>query len=110
MSDGQDAQQSPAVTRGMEMLRLPMGDLPQVAIIYAGYLCRRVGMCIEVLLSAYVTYAQIVEGLSCDDDLYLVTPVIHAEWNVAQRDYEIVTLAIGSGGLARLRVQRKELT
>jgi hypothetical protein len=96
----------PAVARGIEMLRIPMGNLPQTALVYAGCLCLRVGMCIEVLLSAYATYAQIVENLSCDDDLYLATPTIRAEWDVAQRDYELVTVA-GDPGSSRLRVQRK---
>jgi hypothetical protein len=97
----------PAVARGIEMLRLPMGDLPQTALIYAGCLCLRVGMCIEVLLSAYSTYAQIVEDLSCDDDLYLATPTIRAEWNIAQRDYELATIEDGPGS-SRLRVQRRK--
>jgi hypothetical protein len=97
----------PAVARGIEMLRIPMGDLPQTALIYAGCLCLRVGMCIEVLLSAYSTYAQIVENLPCNDDLYLATPTIRAEWDVAQRDYELATIATGPGS-SRLRVQRKK--
>lgn len=96
----------PAVARGIEMLRLPMGDLPRPALVYAGYLCLRVGMCIETLLSAYSTYAQIVEDLPCDDDLYLATPMIRAEWDVAQRDYELTTVAIGQES-PRLRVQRR---
>jgi len=87
------------------MLHLPMASLPREALIYAGYLCLRVGMCIETLLSAYTTYAQIVEGLSCDDDLYTVTPTIRAEWDVALRDYELVPLAVEQGP-PRLRVQR----
>jgi hypothetical protein len=96
----------PAVARGIEMLHLPMGDLPQTALIYAGCLCLRVGMCIEVLLSAYVTYAQIIENLPCDEDLYLATPTIRTEWDVAQRDYELATMASGPGS-SRLYVQRK---
>jgi hypothetical protein len=89
------------------MLRLPMASLPREAIIYAGYLCLRVGMCIETLLSAYSTYAQIVEGLSCDDDLYTVTPPIRAEWDVALRDYELVPLAVDQGP-PRLRVRLRD--
>lgn len=95
----------PAVARGVEMLRLPMTSLPREAVIYAGYLCLRVGMCTETLLSAYTTYAQIVEGLSCDDDLYTVTPTIRAEWDVALRDYELVPLAVDQGP-PRLHVRR----
>lgn len=92
-----------AVDRGVHLLtRVPVGDLPPEAIIYAGYLCMKVGMCGEVMLSAYVVYAQIVEGLACDDALYAVTPFIRAEWKRAQRDYERVVDEAG-----RLRVRRK---
>lgn len=96
----------PAVTRGIEMLRIPMADLPPPAIVYAGYLCLKGGMCLEALLSAYSTYAQITEGLPCDDDLYLVTPSIRAEWDIAQRDYEL-TASTSDPETRRLRVRRK---
>ena len=99
--------QSPALTRALEMLRLPMGNLPREALIYAGYLCLRVGMCLETLLSAYATYAQIIEDLPCNDDLYLATPTIRTEWDGAQRDYTLVTVPNGSES-PRLRVQRRD--
>ncbi len=97
---------SPAVARGMEMLRIPMGDLPSAAILYASYLCRRVGMCTEVMLSAYVAHAQIVDGLACDDPLYFATPEVRAGWEEAQRDYELDEYK-GDGGALCRRVRRK---
>lgn len=59
-----------AVKRGTEMLNQPMNQLPTLATEFAQKLCREVGVCLEVLLTAYVVYAQIVEGLPCDDSLY----------------------------------------
>lgn len=35
---------------------------------------RRLGMCIEVCLTAFAAYAQVVEGLSCSDNAYAVSP------------------------------------
>jgi hypothetical protein len=59
-----------AEERGMQMMRIPMSQLPEVATDYAQHLCRQVGMCMEVLLTAWTVYAQIVEGLPCTNDLY----------------------------------------
>jgi len=52
--------------RGMEMLKLPMGQLPPVATLYLKDLTGRTGMCIEVCLSCYIAYAHVVEGLPLD--------------------------------------------
>lgn len=56
-----------AVQRGREMLYIPIRDLPPLATKFANYLCNQVGMCLEVYLTVY---AQCVEGLKCDDELY----------------------------------------
>lgn len=45
-------------------------DLPPLALGYGGHLMRRFGGSSEVWLSAYATYANIVEGLPVTDDLY----------------------------------------
>ncbi len=82
---------SPAVERGHELFsRTRIGDIPEAAIVYAGYLCTKFGMCGEVMLTGYVVYAQIAEGLECDDILYKVTPEVRAEWDRAQLEYERV--------------------
>lgn len=51
---------------------MPMKELPPAALAYARGMCRLYGMCMEVLLTAYATYAQIAEGLTCNDELYRV--------------------------------------
>ncbi len=63
-----------AEERGMEMMRIPMGQLPPLALEFAKHLCSQVGMCMEILLTAYTVYAQCVEQLECTDDLYLARP------------------------------------
>jgi hypothetical protein len=52
-----------AEDRGMALMHVPMKDLPPLAMEFAKKLCREVGMCGEVLLTAYCVYAQCVEGL-----------------------------------------------
>jgi len=63
-----------AEERGMEMMHVPIGKLPALAQAYMRDLCGRVGMCMEVLLTAWTTYAQVAEGLPCTDDLYITPP------------------------------------
>lgn len=63
---GQNAQD-----RGMDMMGVIGRDLPPAAVAYLKDLARRVGMCMEVCLTAYCTYAHLTEGLPLgDDDLY----------------------------------------
>jgi hypothetical protein len=62
-----------AVERAGQMMRVPMKDLPPIALDYAKRLSSQVGFCGEVLLTAWAVYAQIVEGLPCDDELYTPT-------------------------------------
>jgi len=59
-----------AEQRGMEMMSIPIGKLPPIARAFANKLCKEMGMCMEVLLTAWTVYAQCVEGLTCTDDLY----------------------------------------
>ena len=68
-----------AEERGMEMMSIPFKDLPPLAVDFAHHLCKKVGMCGEVLLTAWTVYAQCVEGLECMDDLYRVREP-DAEW------------------------------
>jgi hypothetical protein len=48
------------------------------------------GMCSETMITAFCHYAQIVEGLACDDDLYLATDRARAEYADAQANWERV--------------------
>jgi hypothetical protein len=61
-----------AMKRAGEMMSIPMKDVPPLALKFAKKLCQKYGGCGEVVLTAYAAYAQSVEGLSCDDDLYQV--------------------------------------
>ena len=60
-----------AQERASEMMSMKIKDLPLLAKEYLIDLSSRVGFCGEVCLTAYATYAQLEEGLKCDDDLYL---------------------------------------
>lgn len=60
-----------ATERGMEMMRIPMGQLPPIALDHLKWLSSKIGMCMEVCLTVYTVYAQIVEKLPCDDELYI---------------------------------------
>ena len=68
-----------AVERAMQLAKTPMAELPPLAREFAVKLCQEVGMCIETYLTAYACYAQCVEGLPCNDELYKVLPN-HAAW------------------------------
>ena len=61
-----------AVTRALEMARIPMGMLPPLALKYAHELGRKYGLCGEVYLTAFAHYAQAVEKLKCSDSLYRI--------------------------------------
>lgn len=92
--------QSPAVERGIEMMHIPMRDLPDEALVMCKYMCDRYMMCMEVMLTAYVVYAQVVEGLECDDDLYKLTPFVQADWDAAQAKF-MVASKTGLPGVVR---------
>ncbi len=64
-----------AEERGAQMMSVPIGQLPPIAVEFARDLCRQVGKCGEVLLTAWTIYAQCVENLPCTDDLYLARGV-----------------------------------
>ncbi len=63
-----------AVERGMELLQVVRSKLPPLALEFRDKLCREVGMCIEVCLTAFAVYANIVEGLPNDDIAYEPRP------------------------------------
>lgn len=63
-----------AEERGVELLHAKGRDLPPLAVEFAMVLGRQVGVCLEVVLTAYTVYAQEVEKLPCTDTLYLSRP------------------------------------
>jgi hypothetical protein len=93
----------PAIRRAVELMKMPVSQIPIPAILYAAWLCNRYGMCGEVFMTAYCVYAQIAEGLSVEDDaLYSINETIRAEWDEVQRDFIMVNLPDG-----RIQVVRK---
>ena len=59
-----------AEERGQELLESPYNQMPPAALEYTKYMCHKVGICTETMLSALTAYAQCVEGLECTDPLY----------------------------------------
>jgi hypothetical protein len=55
--------------RGTEMLKIPMNELPPLAVSYAKFLCRKYGMCGEIMLTAWCHYAECVEGCKPSNDV-----------------------------------------
>lgn len=70
-----------ALTEAMRMMTVPMNQLPPIALEYAKDLCRRGGGCMETFITAYAAYNQVVLGMPCSDDLYIV-PDDEREWFV----------------------------
>ena len=68
-----------AEERGMEMMGIKMNELPNLAYKFFQHLSSEVGVCGEVYLTAWIVYAQEVEGLECTDSLYKSRP-IDKEW------------------------------
>jgi len=80
-----------AVTRGMEMMQLPMKNLPPLALAFARHLGQKIGLCMEVYLTAYRIYAQCVEGLPCDDPGYFASPE-HYQWFAANQQADVAEI------------------
>jgi len=79
-----------AQERGMQMFKTPMGQLPDEALIYCAYMCKKYMGCGEVMLTAYTVYAQIHEGLVCDDEMYMADNRHRSEYAEAQRTLKVI--------------------
>ena len=69
-----------ALEREQELMLVPMKDLPELATDYLHNLSGRTGVCMEICLTAYTAYAQMVEGLPCKDSLYHIPESELAWW------------------------------
>jgi hypothetical protein len=78
-----------AVDRAYELMLLPMRDAPLMARMYLNNLTKRVGICGEVCMTAYATYAQLTEKLPCADDLYIPSPTEVAIYNDLAEKYSL---------------------
>ena len=75
-----------ATTRANELFcNTKNSDVPANAQKYRDYMCRKYAMCGEVILTAFAHYAQIDEGLPCDDEMYKVTDADRVEYAEAIR-------------------------
>ena len=58
----------------------PGALIPPNAKKYRNHMCRKHATCSEVILTAFAHYAQIDEGLPCDDEMYKVTDADRMEY------------------------------
>ena len=63
-----------AIDRAGEMMFIPIRELPELARQFATKMGKEIGMCGEVMVTAFAIYAQCVEGLPCNDISYLAKP------------------------------------
>jgi hypothetical protein len=56
----------------MGLMYVKASELPPLALGLRNHMASRLGMCMEVCITAFACYAQVVEGLECHDDLYIV--------------------------------------
>ncbi len=77
-----------AADRGMELMLVKGKDLPPMATAYLKHLASRVGMCGEVCITAYTTYAWLGEGYTMKgvDDLYHPPATEIAHFDAARRE------------------------
>ena len=61
-----------AVEEALKMMRIPMRELPPIAIEYVKYLSNKVGACMEVYVTAYAYYNQAMLEMPCEDSLYVI--------------------------------------
>lgn len=57
-----------------ELMNMPQNKLPFMCLEYCKNLSSRIGLCGEVWMTVFYTYAQIVEGYICKNDSYIPTP------------------------------------
>jgi hypothetical protein len=74
-----------AFDRAQELMLTKAGELPFLALALRQKMGRKLGGCGEVYLTAFAYYAQVIEGLECDDDMYQVGPA-DREWLLANKD------------------------
>ena len=57
---------------GKMFMKTPINQLPKESLDFAKFMCSKIGMCGEVLLTAYAYYCQMVLGLKCEDTQYKI--------------------------------------
>jgi hypothetical protein len=74
-----------AEERGIEMMSTPFNYLPLLAIKFSKKLNRKFGTCMEIFLTAWIVYAQCIEGLTCTTPLYMAS-VADKKWFDKQQE------------------------
>lgn len=69
-----------ASRRAHELFNAKGSAVPEKARKYRDHMCRKYAACSEVILAAFAHYAQIEEGLPCDEADFVVTEKIRAEY------------------------------
>lgn len=64
--------QMTAEQRATELLHTPGNQVPPLALGFYQFLASKYGACTECAVTAFAAYAQIVEGLPCTHQPYLV--------------------------------------
>jgi hypothetical protein len=61
-----------AEERAQQLFHGKRKDVPKLAMEYIKYLSNKYGGCSEMFLTGAAHYAQVIEGLTCTDDLYKI--------------------------------------
>lgn len=67
-------EKDPALTRAWELMNIVGSELPPIALMYRDNLASRSGVCMEVFMTAFACYAQVIEGAKCSDTAYVPSP------------------------------------
>lgn len=67
-----------ALERAQELMKALGRDWPMKAARAVNFLVNKYGGCGEVILTAFAGYAQVCEGLPCDDPAYAASPELRA--------------------------------
>lgn len=75
-----------AEDRGMEIMKMKWKEIPLEALEFSKYMCNKLGICSETLLTSWIVYAQCIEKLPCNNPLYKAL-LKDVEW--FQKNYPI---------------------
>jgi hypothetical protein len=67
-----------AVERAQELMKVLGRDLPPKALLACNFLARKYDSSGEIMLAVFAGYAQVCEGLPCDDPAYAASPELRA--------------------------------
>jgi hypothetical protein len=94
-----------AIERAQELMAMKRKDLPLLAFEYSQHLCRELGMCMDVMFTAFAAYAQCKEGFPCSDEAYYASPSAQ-NW-FRERGYDSLKPFVSD--LERLKAENEEL-